>query len=172
MGKLYLLRHEQRGDDISFESRLTLNGLKNSKNIVCPALENLSIDIIYCSPFIRTLQTIQPFCYKTGKKINIEWSIVESFPHNPIISKEFTNIINHEYKSHIPYTHTTDQEIIYFEHLRQQVKRFILSLDHSKNILIVTHMPVINAILSSIGINHIDMYTYHKPGSIISVNSM
>ncbi|CAH6418212.1 Histidine phosphatase superfamily clade 1 [uncultured virus] len=170
IGKVYLLRHEKRGSQISFETPLLPEGLENAENTVCPHLERLSIGTIYSSPFVRTLQTIKPFCEKTGKKINLEWSLVESFPFNPVVSSDFDSIINHDYISFIPYKSPDDTSLLDFYFLKQRVKNFIESLDRSENVLLVTHMPVINAVLASRGFEWIEMYTHHQPGAILSMS--
>src|SRR3972149_280959 len=167
-GKVFLLRHERRKNSIAFESSLTPRGLKNAKEVVCPQLEQLNIGSIYCSPFIRTLQTIAPFCQKTGKKVNIEWSLVESYPSKPKIPEEFASIINTNYNSFISYKYPENYDIITFELLKQRAKTFIESLDRTKNVLLVSHMPVINAVLSYKGFEFIEMYTHHHPGSLLS----
>jgi 2,3-bisphosphoglycerate-dependent phosphoglycerate mutase len=169
-GIVYLLRHEQRGYSISFDTTLTNSGLERAETIITPQLESRSIDIIYSSPFVRTLQTVRPFCEKTGLKVNLEWSLVESIPFNPIIPDEFTTIINLNYSSFLPYTQTLTDDMIDFNVLKLRIKRFIESLDRSKNILLVTHMPVINAVLSYKGFEYIEMYTHHQPGTLLSMS--
>lgn len=61
--KIYILRHEDRTIDCSFFGPLTKKGLINSGKLI-DKLEKLNIDEIYCSPFIRTMQTIYPFVEK------------------------------------------------------------------------------------------------------------
>ena len=61
--KIYILRHEQRTKDASFFSPLTKKGHENAKNLV-DTLKKLNINKIYCSPYIRTLQTIHPYSNK------------------------------------------------------------------------------------------------------------
>lgn len=68
-----------------------------------PKLTQLPITRIYCSPFLRTLQTIKPYCGHTGMKVNIEWSLAESYPYDSSISNKFNDIINHDYVSYLPY---------------------------------------------------------------------
>ena len=65
--KIYVLRHEDRTMDLTFFSPLTKNGLDNSIELI-KHLEREKINIIYSSPYIRTLQTIYPYC----KKCNIQ----------------------------------------------------------------------------------------------------
>lgn len=166
--KIFMLRHEERGQDRSFTSSLTKLGYFKSEYIICPKLESLNIKTIYSSPLARTLQTISPFCEKTGYKVNIEWSLVESIPINPTISDKFSNIINSEYSSVSKYS----SEIIEFNELKERVRNFIMSVKHivqSENILLVTHMPVINALLSCKGFKDIEIYTHHDPGTLLSI---
>lgn len=170
LGKVYLLRHEKRQNNVSFSSPLTDEGLYDAKHVVTPHLENLDIGTIYCSPFIRTLQTIKPYCDKNNKKVNLEWSLVESLPLNPKIPEKYSSIINHEYKSLLPYSYPGDNSIIDFEILQNRVKQFIESLDRTENVLLVTHMPVINAILASRGFEWIEMYSHHQPGCLLSMS--
>ena len=65
--KIYILRHEDRTQDCSFFSPLTETGLNNSIKLI-DHLKNENITKIYCSPFIRTLQTIYPFSKCNTKK--------------------------------------------------------------------------------------------------------
>ena len=166
---VFLLRHEERGDNVSFSTPLTQRGLFRSETVVCTRLAQLNIKKIYCSPFLRTLQTIRPFCEKTGIKVNLEWSLVESLPVNPKISSRLSHIVNNDYKPFLPYETPKNTDILDFNKLKGTVKLFVESLDRSENILLVTHMPVINAILSYKGIISTEMYTHHEPGALLSI---
>ena len=55
--KIYILRHEDRTMDCTFFSPLTKKGLENSLSLIS-LLKEKNISYIYCSPFIRTLQTV------------------------------------------------------------------------------------------------------------------
>lgn len=167
--KIYLLRHEERYNTISFETPLTPEGKYKAINNIMPILEQLEIGQIYCSPFIRTLQTIQPFCEKTGKKVNLEWALVESNPNNPIIPSSFNRIINNKYKPFITFCNSEDTSLLSFERLSEKVSRFLESLDKNDNILLVTHMPVINAILYAKGMKEYNINTYHRPGALLCI---
>ncbi len=165
-GKIFLLRHEERGNDVSFSASLTHKGLNNAKEIIPIKLKNCNIQTIYCSPFIRTLQTIAPYCHQTNIKVNLEWGLVESLPKDPCIPYDLISIINTNYKSIIPYKKSNDTDIIDYDELKQRVRTFLSSIDRSQNILIVTHLPVINAILSCKYPN-IDMYEHHNTGVLL-----
>ena len=69
---LYLQRHQIREDGICADIKLTKEGLKNSKTITLKKLTDEKIDIIYSSPFLRTLQTVSPYAKKNEKVIKIE----------------------------------------------------------------------------------------------------
>ena len=74
--KIYILRHEDRTQDASFFSPLTINGLENSKKIIS-YLDKIDINIIISSPFIRTLQTIYPYAKHHDMKVKLEYSLGE-----------------------------------------------------------------------------------------------
>ena len=69
--KIIALRHGLRFDSALYFTPLTAEGLIQADNLVEP-LKELNIDTIYCSPFLRTLQTIYPYCIETNKTVNIE----------------------------------------------------------------------------------------------------
>ena len=66
--KIFILRHEDRTMDATFFSPLTLKGLENSVELI-DDLDNNEIDLIYSSPYIRTLQTIYPYSKKKKLKL-------------------------------------------------------------------------------------------------------
>ena len=176
--KLILLRHEERHFDIGFNSNLTDNGIIRSCTSLIEKLEKLNIDIIFCSPFIRTLQTIFPYSYKYDKKINIEYGLYE-YLHNPyfliykwyydiseINDNDLNSIINLDYKSIIK---KDDFNVLENENdLEKRIKIFINFLKqnyNNKNILIVSHKGVINKI-KDIYIKKTDMNDDFEMGEI------
>lgn len=156
--KIYILRHEDKTMDTSFFSPLTENGIKNSIELM-DILKEEEIDIVFSSPFIRTLQTVYPFCKENNIKINIDYSISEIQNENTILKNSYTlqlpdylkkkyNCCN--YKSLI-----LPNEYIYPEKMDNVIKRvkkflhFLISnYDNykNKNILIVSHIIVCNII--------------------------
>jgi broad specificity phosphatase PhoE len=160
--KLYILRHEERPEDCSFFTPLTENGLNNAVKIA-KILQNEKINLIFCSPFIRTLQTIFPYAKKNNILINLEYSLSE-IHHQDIIPKKALGIelpyylakgfnVNFGYKSFI-----NSKEIIYPEkyidvsrRLRRFLKEiFIKYINTDYNIIIVTHQSLC---VSSLKIN-------------------
>ena len=74
--KIYIIRHEDRTQDATMFSPLTLDGLDNSKKLI-EEIYNLKINKLYSSPFIRTLQTVYPFSKKYNIKINLDYALAE-----------------------------------------------------------------------------------------------
>jgi broad specificity phosphatase PhoE len=155
--KIILLRHEERGEDVGFFSDLTDNGVKKSF-LLYDHLKKLNIDIIFSSPFIRTLRTILYYSIRNDIKINIEYGLYE-YIHNPYflsnkwlftiddISIEFKSIINYNYKTIV---NEKDFYILEDEEcLKNRIIKYIEYLKQNYNdkcILIVTHKGVINKI--------------------------
>jgi broad specificity phosphatase PhoE len=156
--KLILLRHERRSIDLGFFSELTEEGIKQSI-LLENKLKNYDIDVIFSSPFIRTLQTIYPYASKYKKKVNIEYGLYE-YLHNPyfmifpwyytyddIEDIDLKKIINKKYNSKINLS-----KFIVLEdetHLEMRIKKFFDYLKKkykNKTVLIVSHMGVINKI--------------------------
>ena len=157
--KIILLRHEERGYNIGFFSNLTENGMLRAHTSLPLNLKKLNIDIIFSSPFIRTLQTIYPYAIQNNIKINIEYGLYE-YQHNPyfllgqwyytlddIKDTNLKSIINNNYKSIVV---KDDFSILEDENdLGNRINKFIdyLKINYkNKTILIVTHKGVINKI--------------------------
>jgi broad specificity phosphatase PhoE len=163
--KIYILRHEDRTQDCSFFSPLTKLGLDNSIKLI-NYLKKENINNIYCSPFIRTLQTIYPFVKVNNKKINLEYGLCE-IHHPDLIPKKAVGInlpeylaesfnCNINYKSFIKST-----EIVYPENnieVSKRVKKLLhkLILENYKsdeNFLLVTHQSVCCELLKIVNKN-------------------
>ena len=169
--KLYVLRHYERYKTGTFFVELTPMGKKNSNNT--NTIKKLNIDVIYCSPFIRTLQSIEPYCTENNIKVNIENSLYEYLDadyfdlnnynnsyHNIKNNKEnkkILNIINNKYKSLLsikniekPLNYQTYKKDKYHLYIVKRINNFINYL-YSKynkdvNILLVSHKGTINTI--------------------------
>jgi broad specificity phosphatase PhoE len=168
--KIYILRHEDRTMDATFFSPLTITGHQNSVKLV-KYLNNININKIYSSPFIRTLQTIHPYIKEKNKiKINLEHSLCEiQHPHIipeksykiclPIYIAESFNY-NPKYKSFLQ-----SEDLEYPENesiVKNRVKDFLKklineNLENKTNILLVTHQIVCNIILQIVSKEFDDM---------------
>ena len=73
---VYVLRHEQRGPDQTYASRLTAEGRAASLTLAA-RLRSLGIDAVYCSPFHRALETAAPFLRLSGLSARLEWGLCE-----------------------------------------------------------------------------------------------
>ena len=157
--KIYILRHEDRTQDCSFFAPLTENGLANAKDLI-GKLKEVNIDLIFSSPFIRTLQTVYPYAKESNLKINLEYGLSE-LHHSDIIPAKAVGISLPEYlaetfgyeSSYKTIVKPTD--IKYPEtnkHVVQRVKRVlkdIISKYFETNcaIVLVSHQSICNAIL-------------------------
>jgi len=159
--KLYILRHELRPmDDNSFYVELLPDGVNNAENSLKELLNSLNIDIIFSSPFIRTLQTVRPYAIDKKLKIKTDYGIAEAIQcssfkenFNITLSNKEKNIYNvdHLYtsvwnKSSLKYRESHSQ-------IRYRTKVFINYIKRTyentdKKILVVTHMSIVNYILS------------------------
>ena len=168
--ELYLLRHEKRYASPAFYTSLTEAGLKNADNLV-HTLMKYDFDEIYCSPFLRTVQTILPYVKKTNKKINIEYSLYESCDDPCFTIDNYHNEFN-TIDSYIPNLHNyinqdykTYLDKVLFKESKEEIlirlKNFINKLkqtNNNKKILFVTHMCPIKLILKEYANENIKFY--------------
>jgi broad specificity phosphatase PhoE len=157
--RIYILRHEDRTMDATFFSPLTQDGLNNSIKLM-EFLEQTDIDVIYSSPFIRTLQTVYPYSKKHDIKINPEHSLSEiQHPHIIPIKSFQINLpqyIAEQFNCNLSYISYLDpNNHIYPEDEKNvscRVKAFLAKLikdyvGSKHKILIVSHQIVCNCIL-------------------------
>jgi len=158
--KIYILRHEDRTSDATMFSPLTKEGLNNSVKLIS-SLDKLKIDIIYSSPFIRTLQTVQPFSkHNNDMKINLEYSLSE-IKHPHLIPEKSYDValpkyIAESFNYNENYRTILEPEQMKYPETDKDVlnrSRFFLNkimndyANTKKNILIVTHQVVCNSLL-------------------------
>ena len=178
--KIILLRHEERYELPLFFTSLTEKGIINSKNL-SNKINKINPDVIYCSPFLRTIQTIKPYCLDYNKKIRIEYSLYEyihaeeftksNYKHNVTeLNPEIYNNISEDYEPLLK-----SDDLIYMENkdiLKHRINNFInyLKKRHQKDIvLLVSHMSVVNMI-KNIYDNKTDLEDYFKTGSIYTID--
>jgi broad specificity phosphatase PhoE len=164
--KIYILRHEDRTQDCSFFAPLTKDGLENAVKLI-EYLEKEKIDMIFSSPFIRTLQTIYPYVKEKGLKINIEYGLSE-FHHPDIIPPKAVGISLPEYIAESFQYEPTYKTIIQATELKgkeddkdinKRIKKILRqtiemysNTDH--NIVLVTHQSLCSAVLRIIKKNN------------------
>ena len=157
--KIYFLRHEDRYKSTTFFTPLTFKGKKNAIKLA-NRLSSLKITKVYSSPFLRTLQTIEPFIKKSKLKVNLEHSLREINLINHIPKKESKMTlpeeldkqfnINNNYKSFLK-----TKDLIYPEEESFLKKRFNNFLKHliqeynktDEKILIVSHAGLIEGFI-------------------------
>ena len=162
--KIYILCNFNEIDVDDFSSSLDIEGLKKADDII-QNLSDLKIDKIYCSPYLKTIQTIYPFCSKSNKHINIEPTFHDTM-FNPIKTTVGVHI-SRRYTNHFGYSYFFDQINIHYKSklfssnislketetaVKNRIFPFLYNLcfrykDKNKNILIVTHKNIKNFIM-------------------------
>ena len=175
--KIYVLRHELRTDSPLFFTSLTQEGFNNSEKLKS-TLHDIDFDIIYSSPFLRTIQTVLPYCKKYNKKLSIEYSLYECTNDQRFNNDNYHQSYN-DLKKYIPniddyinpvyyplidkisYPETRD---IYRKRLFNFSEFVINKYQNSnKTILFVTHMsPVIDYLKTY----KKHFYTFYKEGKV------
>ena len=163
--KIYFLRHEHRNkNDVLFRSELNAEGKILANGMLKNYLNFLNIDKIYCSPFIRAIQTVTPYIkeYKVFQKINLDYSIAEYIEHPRFADKEnqnfhlkeedyFTFPIDKNYES------LSKPDILHYketpEELEQRVMIFVDKIkkmykNTDQTLLICSHRSVLNVLIN------------------------
>lgn len=158
---LYLLRHCERYNSPDFNTHLTTYGRAEADRLV-PELQKLDLDYIYASPFVRTLETIEPFSRFKNIPVRLENSIYECIrepyfePTNFRYGKQdilndqpkLAEIIDTEYESMFPLSEVVcscnlkvvyDRVVPFINHLGTEIAK-------GRNILLVSHRTTFNII--------------------------
>ena len=151
--KIILLRHEERENSPDFYTPLTILGLQNSENLAKQLLK-LNITHVYCSPFLRVLQTINMFSLYKRMQVNIEYALYEylgpEYLTNNICSVNdipwFLSRCKTDYHSVFPIERLKLNEKL--EDVKTRVNKFVQYLQNSAHsntdvILIVSHMTTL-----------------------------
>ena len=154
--KLYILCNFSSIHPTVFSSPLDATGLENADNIV-EDLEKIDINQIICSPFLKCMQTIYPFCIKNIRKINLEFSFhgtcnpldnIYSFHHFGYSYVE--KIVNIRYQSKLLSSNMHKNENS--NDIRHRIFPFLYNLYNrykmsKERILIITHQNIQEYIL-------------------------
>jgi len=184
--KLYVLRHFERDlDNPSFETQLLKTGIDNAIT-KCEILKKIDINLIFSSPFLRCIQSVDFFSKTNNKIINIDCSLCEYFENSnnknkyekqykiPDKWKEIFNInTNNMILDNIKLNENN-------EDLKNRVFNFIKHIinkykNTDLNILIVTHMSIVNVILyyfDYINFNEyskLDLEKFYEMGKLLLV---
>jgi len=156
--RIFILRNEESFIDKTMFVPLTRNGINKSKNLL-KIINNLNINIIVSSPYIRTLQTIYPYSKYKNIQIKLDYSLIEEYNANyipRITSFDFPDyFINQFYIDHKYTSITMPKEIKYnegLENVQRRIKKLFKYLmitfgNSNQNILLVTHKIIINNII-------------------------
>tara|TARA_B110000977_G_scaffold178528_1_gene236269 strand:- start:115 stop:660 length:546 start_codon:yes stop_codon:yes gene_type:complete len=156
--KIIILRHCKRFESPGFKTPLTNNGCIQADSLI-DKLKDLKIDVILCSPFIRTVHTIFPFAMWNSKLIMLENSLIEYLDLNmhtrESIQYNFDTYgtyiksgVNIHYKSFLKLEDVKIHETE--EQLHTRTKNFLEYIKYNfkddATILLVSHMSTCNSL--------------------------
>ena len=158
--KLYIMRHCERDiNNCSFESPLLDIGHINAEQ-TCNTMESYNITKIFSSPFLRTIQTSHYYSKEHNIPINIDYSLCEFVDthdkhkmyssNNYKICEEWRKTYNINTTHMIKNTFNNDETI---NMCITRVYEFLNNIENKygktdENILLVTHMSIVNIILA------------------------
>ena len=165
--KIYVIRHQKRPPHVNFTTPLSSLGKELSEKETKQKLNELGITQIYSSPFLRTLQIVDPYVKSTsGLKINVEFGLYERIVKNLFNKKNYKYKIPDEwlkkYKINSNYQSIIKlNDIKYDENPKDIEKRLQIFLetlyqkysDTNETILLVSHMSPIYYLLKLCGHN-------------------
>ena len=178
--RIFFLRHEERPDNPSFNTHLTMDGKARASTIVKDKLMRLGITTIFSSPFTRVLQTIQPFVKESNLHVNIDFGVSEGLQDKVFVPSDTFSppLVDCNINSnHISFY---DEEFYYAPEnemdINQRVKIFLdvllkRYLHTDEVVLIATHKCVCNILIRLLTkeIRHID--APFEMGQISCVNN-
>ena len=160
--KIYFLRHEDRYESISFFTPLTIMGKYNAIKLA-KTIKSLNITEIYSSPFIRVLQTIEPFLMESNIKVNIENSLREINLLKGIPEKEskinLPEELYKQFKINKDYKSKLETDNIMYPETHDNVKnrflnflREIINKNHKtdNNILLCSHAGIVMELINKL----------------------
>lgn len=158
---IYFVRHEDRPmDDSTFLIELTDSGKHRAANSLKNTLCKLNINTVYCSPFIRCLQTINPFVKETGLKVNVENCLQEVFWDPKFIEKPNAKLSDEQkilYDVSNKYIPIMESNTLSYPEndssVRSRINKFsdfikLKYKDSCSNILICSHMSPVNFLIN------------------------
>ena len=163
--KIYFLRHEHRNSqDVLFRSELNAEGKAISATLLQNFLNFLNIDEIYCSPFIRAMQTVTPYIneYNPNMKINVDYSISECIHHDrfKLVENQVFDLKPEDYLRYPinrDYNSLFDQSVLFYKEEEDDLVRRLMPFSNhiknlyghtDKNILICSHMSTTNILIN------------------------
>lgn len=167
--KLYVMRHEERYCDPSFTTELTQDGKISAENSVKKQLFTHNITQVYSSPFIRTLQTVQPYCDEINLCPMVDYSLYEKTNDHVFIDEtnrrklsqveKILYSVDSNYESCCDIPEYPESEI----DIRSRVSKFLSMImnkyrDTQENVLICTHESIVHQIYDCFKKDRLDIY--------------
>ena len=156
---IYTVRHLARDERSSlFDEPLTHGAKMYAATHMVESLKGLKISAIYCSPFIRCVQTILPFSWASNIMVRLEFSLFE-YDFNGLVHHMPQTLTRRE----CTLTGVADPNVIKsvasIEEIKEETeeqfiervrdfKKFLIEMyrNSDENILICTHMSVLNVL--------------------------
>ncbi|KAK3275878.1 hypothetical protein CYMTET_16017 [Cymbomonas tetramitiformis] len=169
--RLFALRHQKRNpEDGSFLSPLLEAGVRDAKEVNAPQLAMLQPTQIYSSPYLRVLQTLEPFLIQDRANLNntgrvkVEYSLYEhndqdysDKSHNLHPAKTVPDAWHQRFHIDSSYgSYLAPEELVEYnstqEKVHFRVKRFVKHLleeyhGTSEVILLVSHQNIVHSLL-------------------------
>tara|TARA_B100001093_G_scaffold509963_1_gene574959 strand:- start:327 stop:893 length:567 start_codon:yes stop_codon:yes gene_type:complete len=180
--KIFVLSNESvNSEDPTFRVELSEEGKNNSQNKIKNLLSDLKIDLIYSSPFIRTLQTIIPYNSTTKNNIKVDYSLSEVIKDKKFIDFSNLELTVEEKKKFLidkNYNSLWNPKTLKYKErnmqIKHRVKMFLASLNRKYEkkdlkILICTHPNICEKILNIMSENEIEKK--YELGKLSTINS-
>jgi len=164
--KIYFLRHEKRPKEQYFDVSLTQEGYNDAYNLK-DTLKSLDLQQIYSSPFIRVLETIQPYLIDNREYVNIEYALYEYVTHNWFNETNYNITLNKSQEekylvnaSYLSYFNINDLE---FPQDHNKITKRVLEFtnylidlykNQDINILLCGHKKIVDVIIGNDEINY------------------
>ena len=160
---VYILRHEHRNlEKVDFFTPLNHIGKLNADTTVFEKFNDIEIDMIFSSPYRRTLQTVDKISQVKDIPIKLDWALSEKI--GPVKAEGLTwpsyqeqNKVHEVFKIDEKYKPTADSD--YINTYNESLDSFITRVDtfchylqtiKDKNILVVSHQSITDRIIQNL----------------------
>tara|TARA_B110000977_G_scaffold178527_1_gene236267 strand:- start:1345 stop:1890 length:546 start_codon:yes stop_codon:yes gene_type:complete len=156
--KIIILRHCKRFESPGFKTTLTNSGFLQADALI-EKLKHLDINVVMCSPFIRTIHTIFPYAMWNSKLIMLENSLIEyldldihtreSIQYNFDTYGNYLKLgLNIHYNSFLTLEdvkiHETEEQL--HTRTRNFLEHIKYNFNETTNVLLVSHMSTCNSL--------------------------
>jgi len=181
--KLFVLRHEERDLTKPFTTtQLTDTGKHRAATSLKRQLEKEDINVIYSSPFLRTLQTVCPYAKSKAIPIRVDHCLHEKIVDDDFKDPECWDFeleyhIKSQFKIDSYYKgHGSAKDVIFPETeavINRRVMKILGHIEHTHGstddrVLICTHMDIVNTIVRHY--DHSYGAPFHAMGKLMQVN--